>query len=188
MQDLRRRARQRIEPCGLQLAQIGCHVQPQRLCSLPDFQGRKRVDMHTGGCTAHGGQNIEIGLPGVIRMNTALHTDFSGSALPGLDTPPGDSFSTDIVGTAAQVFTQLALGERTELAFEVTDIGVVDIAIDHIANGIAAALSPQLIGLADKVSEVISPAVEQPRYVALVQCSNVAAAGDDLAYVCRNRV
>ena len=53
----------------------------------------------------------------------------------------GDLVEVEIVGPAAQVLAELALGEGAELAAEVADVGVVDVAVDDVADGVAADLA-----------------------------------------------
>ena len=51
---------------------------------------------------------------------------------------PRDLVEVEVVGLAAQVLAQLALGEGAELAAEVADVGVVDVAVDDVGDRIAA--------------------------------------------------
>src|SRR6266566_4320640 len=84
-----------------------------------------------------GAAHVEIGGAGVFRMNAALQADFGGAALPGLLATPNDLVHVEVVGPAAQILAELALREGAELAAEITDVGVVDVAGDDVADGVA---------------------------------------------------
>ena len=75
-----------------------------------------------------------------------MHADLCRSAIPGLKAAPGDFVAVDVVGRSAQVFAVFAFGKGAELAFEIADVGVIDVAIDNIANGIAVRFVPQTVG------------------------------------------
>ena len=76
----------------------------------------------------------EICLAGIVRMDAALHADFGRAALPRLLRAARDLVEREIVGPAAQILAELALREGAELAAEVADVGVVDVAVDDIAS------------------------------------------------------
>ncbi len=78
-------------------------------------------------------------------MDAALHANFRGAPVPGLGHPAADFVQGQIIRAAAQVFAQLALGKGTELAFEIANIGVIDIAHDNVGNVVPIDLAPQVI-------------------------------------------
>src|SRR5437764_580812 len=86
--------------------------------------------------------NREIGRAGIFRVDAALQAHLGGAALPRLLAAPDDLVHVEVVGPAAQIFAELALREGAELATEITDIGVVDIAGDNVADGVAIYLAP----------------------------------------------
>src|SRR5436190_238364 len=89
-------------------------------------------------------------------MDAALQTDLGAAALPGLLAAADDLVERDEVRRAAQVGRQLALGEGAEAAAEVADVRVVDVASDHVGDGIAADLAAQGVGGCDDCGEVAS--------------------------------
>ena len=91
-------------------------------------------------------QIVEVGRAGIFRVDAALHADFGGAALPGLLDPPLDLREVEVIRPAAQIFAELALREGAELAAEITDIGVVDVAGHDIADDVAIDPLPQLVG------------------------------------------
>src|SRR6185369_13141546 len=105
---------------------------PESLRTLPDFERGEGVDVDTRGCRLHGAADIEIGGAGIFGMDAALHADFAGAAGPGLAGAAGDLLEVERVGAAAQILAQLALREGAELAAEIADIGVVDVARHHV--------------------------------------------------------
>ena len=70
-------------------------------------------------------------------MDAALHADFGGAAVPGFLRAPHDLLRGEVVGRAAQVGRELALGEGAEAAAEVADVGVVDVAHDGVGDRVA---------------------------------------------------
>ena len=72
-----------------------------------------------------------------------------------------DFFSGDIVGFAAQVFAEFAFRECAELAFEVANIGVVDVAINHKAHRFAVGVSAQAVCGLYYSREIIFASAEQ---------------------------
>src|SRR5690625_1665815 len=83
-------------------------------------------------------QNIEVSLAGVLGVDAALHAHFGGPALPGLGDSAVNLLRRQVIGPAAQVLAQLALGKGAELALEVADVGVVDVAVDDVEIGRAS--------------------------------------------------
>ena len=96
-----------------------------------------------------------------------------------------DFIQPQIIGAAAQIFAQLAFGKGAELAFEITHIGIIDVAVDHIAHHIAADPRAQIIGGLADGGEIRPARLKQGYDFRLRQAS--AAAGlidqttDDLA-------
>ena len=95
-------------------------------------------------------------------MDAALHADFGGSPVPGLGDAAADLVEVEVVGPAAQVLGEPALGEGAELAFEVADIGVVDVAVHHIGDNVAREPRADPVGRLGDGVEVIVAGLEQP--------------------------
>ena len=163
VEDLRGGARQRAEAGVLQPAQEGLERDAERRRALPHLERRERVDVHVGRRFLHRAAEVEIGLAGVVGVDAALHADFGGAALPGLDHAALHLVEPEVVGLAAQVLGQLALGEGAELALEVADVGVVDVAVDDVGDDVAARLAPQRVGGAHHRFEVGAAGAEERR-------------------------
>ena len=133
------------------------------------------MHMHRGSCPAHRGQNVQIGLPRVIGMNAALHAHFGRAALPCLAGSAHDFLAADIVGFATQVLAVLALGKRAELAFEITHVGVIDIAVDHVTDPVTADFPAQGVRRAHHKGKLGAAHAEQPRHVELAEFPGVTA-------------
>ncbi len=88
--------------------------------------------MHVRHRALHRAAQLDIGLAGIVGMDAALHADFGGAALPGLARTPRHFLQRQVVGLAAQLLADLALGKRAETAFIAADIGVVDITVDDV--------------------------------------------------------
>src|SRR6266508_1626210 len=79
-------------------------------------------------------------------MNAALQADFGRAALPCLDGAARDLLEREVVRPAAQVVAQLALRECAEAAGVAADVGVIDVAINHVMDDVAAYLRAQRVG------------------------------------------
>src|SRR5215468_10937825 len=87
----------------------------------------------------------QIRFPGVFRMDSPLQAHLSRAALPGFLDPPRNLRKIEIIRPAAQIFAELALGERAELAAEIADIRVVDVARHDVADNFAVDPLPELV-------------------------------------------
>src|ERR1700756_4190025 len=110
----------------------------------------------------HGPANIEIFGAGVARMDAALHADFGGATRPRLAHAPFDLAERDVVRPTAQRLAHLAFGEGAKPAFEITDIGVVDIAGDDVGNDVTIGDLPQLVGRRAHGRELVAATTKQP--------------------------
>ncbi len=90
--------------------------------------------MHIWRSLFDGGTNIQIGLTGIVRMNTALQAHFRRAAIPAFRRASPDFCHVQSVGFAAKRFRCLAFGKGTEGAAIGANIGVVDIAIYDIGD------------------------------------------------------
>src|SRR5579859_1458887 len=96
-------------------------------------------------------------------MNTTLHADFTAAAFPVFACPSNHFIQRQIIGRPTQIFAQLPFAKGAELAAEVADIGIVDVAVDRVRDDIAIDLLTQSIGcLAD--SREIGPARLEEAY------------------------
>ena len=136
--------------------------------------------MHPGYGLFHGGNDVDIGLSGIVRMDPTLHTDLGGTPVPGFLATTRQFLCGQVIGLAAQVLTLLALGERAELTLEVADIGVVDVAVNDVTDGIAIALLAQFIGCCNHVGEVIAPCSEETGDFGFFGYLSGLAAADDV--------
>src|SRR5262249_9466789 len=95
------------------------------------------MDMEPRYGAPDGARDREVGLAGILGMDAALQADLGGAAIPRLLAAATDLIEVEIIGPAAQVLAQLALGEGAELAAIVANVGVVDVAVDDVADDIA---------------------------------------------------
>ena len=93
--------------------------------------------MHLAAPRLHRPADLECSRAGIIRVDAALHADFGRAARARLAHARRDLVEREIVWPAAQVFAGLALREGAELAPEVADVGVVDVARDDVADDVA---------------------------------------------------
>src|SRR5262245_53569944 len=98
-------------------------------------------------------------------MDAALHADLGGASRPGLAHASFDLAERDIVRPTAQRLADLAFGEGAEATFEITDVGVVDIAGDDVGNDVTIAGLPQRVGRRADRSKLVAAATKQPHDV-----------------------
>src|SRR5207237_1679863 len=128
VEDLGCGAGQRTEPRRLQLAQEVGERAAESLGALPDLERREGVNVDIGYRLFYRAADPEVGRSGIFRVDATLQAHFRCAAVPGFLDPPLNLGEIEVIGPAAQVFDELALGERAELAAEIADVGVVDIA------------------------------------------------------------
>ena len=83
------------------------------------------------------------------------HVRLDGAAL--------DLVQPQVIGLVPQVFGHFALGEGAKFAFEIADVGVVDVAVDDITDGVAVHFGPQAIGGPADGAEIIAARRKQAR-------------------------
>ena len=146
VEDLGRGAGQRAEPRLLQHEEEIPEVDAERRRALRHLERREGVDMDAGRRPLHRAADVEIGRAGVVRVDAALHADFGGAARPRLGGAALDLVEREVIGRAAEVLAELALGEGAELAAIGADIGVVDVAGDDVADRVAVDRAAQRVG------------------------------------------
>ncbi len=156
-------ARQRAETGVAQPLQITRQRLADAVRAVPNLERREGVDMHARHGIFHRAQQREIGRAVERRMDAALHADFGGAALPGFRGTARDFIEREVVGLAAQIVGGLALGEGAEGAFVFADVGIVDVAVDDVAHGLAADLAPQGVGRVHHFAGFVAARSKQPR-------------------------
>ncbi len=179
VEDLGRRARQRAQALVLQAAEVVGDGRAEGRGALAHLQRREGVDVHAGPGGLHGAQDRDIGLAGVLRMNAALQADLGGALRPGLLDAPGDLGQRQVVGPVARAGLGGGLGEGAEAAAVGADVGVVDVAVDHVGHGLAASAPAQLVGGGDHRFSRCAAGCEQPDDVALRERGAARRAGQD---------
>ena len=107
---------------------------------------REGVDVHLGDRRLDRPADRLIGVAGVVGMDAALQADFGRAAIPRLDRAARDFLDGEIVRRAAQILVRAAFREGAELAAEIADVGVVDVAVDDVAHDVAADRAAQRVG------------------------------------------
>ena len=161
IQNFRGGARQRAEACFFQLAQEGVYRHAEARSALPDLQRREGVDVDFGADLFDRPTDGQIGRSRIGRVDAALQADFHRATIPRLERPSLDFFELEVIGPPAQIFAELALGKGAELATEITDIGVVDVAGDDVAHRVAAMRGAQRVGRRAHDMKGIAAACEQ---------------------------
>jgi hypothetical protein len=170
-------------PAAFRRCQVGLQIEAERGGALPDLQRRERVHVHVRHRGLHRVDDVDVRVAGVLRVNAALHADLGGAARPGFRGAALNLLVGEIVGAAAQVLRQLALGEGAELALEIADIGVVDVAVDDEADGVAVHRGAHAVGGLHHGAEVVAAGGEQPHHVGFAEILAGCGAVENRRYV-----
>ena len=92
------------------------------------------MNVHFRRSLSNGLQNVYIRLPGIVRMNPALQTNLCRAQLGGLNYPAMQLFGIYVISSAIRYDFTTALGKSTKAAAELANVGVIDVAIDHIGD------------------------------------------------------
>ena len=169
IEDFRRRARKRAQPRGLQRAQKRLEREPKGRGALMHFEGGEGVHVDAGRGAFHRLANLNVCGSAVTRMNAALHAHFARATLPGLTRAARDLGEREFVGPATKILAHLAFRESAEAAFEVTDVGVVDVARDHVRDGLTIAGLPQFVGGRADRRKLVPATAKQPHDVGFTE-------------------
>ena len=133
------------EPCIDQPFEERVDGKAERRRALADLERREGVNVHVGRRRLHRAGYRDVGLAGVIGMDAALETDLGRAPIPGLAHAPRNLFEVEVVGRSAQPCARPSLGESAEPAGVRADVGVVDVAVDDIGDGISGDLAPHRV-------------------------------------------
>src|SRR5580704_17958432 len=179
VQDLGRSARQGAEAYGFELGQKRPDRHAKRRRALRDLEWRERMNVHIRNRRFDSAANAEIGFASIIRMDAALEADFGRAPPPRFGRAADNLFEREVIGRATQRLMRLALGEGAERAAIGAYVGVVDVAVDDVADGVAADSSAKLIGCGDKAAVIRVARREQPHDFGRVQARASLCALDD---------
>ena len=104
------------------------------------------MDVDGGRGRPHRPGHVEVVLAVELGVDPPLQADLGGPQRFGLADPLGDLVQGQEIGGAAQVEGQRPFGEGAEPALEGTDVGVVDVAVDHVGDLVAHRVDAELVG------------------------------------------
>src|ERR1700730_12157272 len=87
-------------------------------------------------------------------MDAALKADFGRAPLPRCDRAANDFLKSEILRRATQRLMCLALGEGAERAAIGAYVGIVDVAVHDVADGVTADSAAKLIGCGDNAAVI----------------------------------
>jgi hypothetical protein len=100
-------------------------------------------------------------------VDAALQTDLGGPRPGGFDGTARDFPEIQVVRGTAQIGAAPPLRERAKTAVIQTDVGVIDVAIDHVGHGLSHRGRAQRIRRADHAVKIRSIDAEQSHDVRL---------------------
>ena len=141
--------------------------------AVEDLHGAERVDVDPRDPGLDGVEDAEVEVTRKAGMKPALDADLGGAVVRSLLGPIGHLVQRERVGLGID----LALGEGTEAAARVADVGEVDVPVDHIGDLVADGLGPQLIGHPNQRLQLLTPSLEQDQGIALRELAPVPIGG-----------
>src|ERR1700684_4123817 len=95
-------------------------------------------------------------------MDAALEADFGRASLPRFGRAAHDLIEGKVIRRAPQRLMRFAFGEGAERAAIGAHVGIVDVAVDDVADDIAADRPAKLIGCGDNALVIGVARCEQP--------------------------
>src|SRR3954447_1996534 len=142
VEDLRRRARHRVEPGLLCRDQELLERQSGAGGAVDDLHRAERVQVDARLPALHLAGQVEVGGAGQVGVDAALHADLGGTGGPRLVDPVADLGHRQRVGVGVGA----PLGERTEPAASVADIGEVDVPVHDVGDVVTVDVTTDGIG------------------------------------------
>ena len=120
--------------------------------AIDDFHGRERMDVHLRDGGFDGAENVAIVELRKIAGQAALNADFGGAQFPSFNSLPGHivervEISVGLAGTPA---------EGAEFTSHKTNVGEVDVAVDHVSDDVAGEFGAESVGGDEQAKEIIA--------------------------------
>ncbi len=125
--------------------------------AVDDFHRREGVDVHARDGVLDGAENVAVVELGKIVRQAALDADFGRAELPGLDGLLRHLVEREEVG----VGLARAAAEGAELASHETDVGEIDVAVDHVGDEVAGEFGAQQVGGDQQAEEIVAFGIGQ---------------------------
>ena len=142
VEDLGRRSGDGVQPGLTQALQPLPDAQAGAGDPIGDLHGRERVHVHRGHPGFDRADQIGVSGDGQFRVDTALHAHLGRPGDVRLPRPVGHLLGRQ----RERIGIALALGEGTEPAAGVADVGEVDVAVHHERHVVADGVAAQRIG------------------------------------------
>src|ERR1700736_5741084 len=104
---------------------------------MTDFQSRESVHVLPWHGFLHRADDTQVGLPREARMNASLQADLGRTGRRSLDRAARDLVELEVISRSAQIRGPAALRKRTEPAVVQADVGVVDVPVYDVGDGVA---------------------------------------------------
>ena len=120
--------------------------------AVDDFHRRERMDVHARDGVLHGAENVAVVELGKIARQAALDADFGGAELPGFHGLPRHV----VERVEVSVGLARAAAEGAEFASHKTDVGEIDVAVDHVGDDVAGEFGAQDVGGDEQAEEIVA--------------------------------
>ncbi len=125
--------------------------------AVDDFHRREGVDVHARDGVLDGAENVAIVELGKIVGQAALDADFGGAELPGFH-----RFLRHLIECEeVSVGLARAAAEGAEFASHETDVGEIDVAVDHVGDDVAGEFGAQQVGGDQQAEQIVAFGVGQ---------------------------
>lgn len=122
--------------------------------------------------SAHGTQNIKIGIAVIIRMDAALKAHLGRTARNSFSGAVPHLGEVKLVGWPTRCLAA-AFGKGAKAAFIEADICVVDVAVDDVADDVSDRFAPDSVGRVDDQADIGTVCLEQAGDVPFVEPTTI---------------
>ena len=148
---------QRVEAVVAQHRQIIRQRHAGEFDAVHDLHGREGVNVHVGHGCFDRAQDVAVVERRQSVRQPALDADFGRAQRPGFD----GFLRHGLEAVEVAVFFARAAAEGAELAADKTDVGEIDIAIDHVGDEIADKIAAQHVGRHQQAKKVVAFGIRQ---------------------------
>ena len=120
--------------------------------AVDNLHRRESMDVHAGDGVLDGAENVAVMELWKIAGQAALDADFGGAKLPGFD----GLLRHLIEGEEVGVRLARATAEGAEFASHETDVGEVDVAVDHVGDDVAGEFGAQDVRGDQQAEEIVA--------------------------------
>jgi hypothetical protein len=124
------------------------------------------VDVHLGHVGLDRLHHLAVEVPGEFGVDPALQSHLGGAPVPRLPGQADDLVEPHQVGLSTQIERLGSFRESTEPALEIAQVGVVDVPVDDIGDGVTDGALPEQVGGMSHGIYLVAPGPKQLLHLA----------------------